>query len=68
MGGFIYLPRAGYPDWKNEFDFNVQVDVKSAQHVLSNSNPTLIPISVTAETALRDRRCRDCVRRESWES
>lgn len=53
MGGFIYPPRAGYPDWKNEFDFNVQVDVRSAQHVLSNSNPTLIPISVTAETALR---------------
>ena len=53
MGGFIYPPRAGYPDWKNEFDFNVQVDVKSAHHVLSNSNPTLIPISVTAETALR---------------
>jgi purine nucleosidase len=53
MGGFIYPPRTGYPDWKNEFDFNVQVDVKSARHVLSNSNPTLIPISVTAETALR---------------
>jgi purine nucleosidase len=53
MGGFVYPPRAGYPDWKNEFDFNVQVDVKSAQHVLSNSNPTLIPISVTAETALK---------------
>jgi purine nucleosidase len=55
MGGFIYPPRAGYPDWKNEFDFNVQVDVKSAKLVLSNLNPTttLIPISVTAETALR---------------
>jgi purine nucleosidase len=53
MGGFIYRPRAGYPDWKNEVDFNLQVDIKSAQHVLSNSNPTLIPISVTAETALR---------------
>ena len=53
MGGFVYPPRAGYPDWKNEFDFNLQVDVKSARHVLSSSNPTLIPISVTAETALR---------------
>jgi purine nucleosidase len=52
MGGFIYPPRAGYPDWKNEFDFNVQVDVKSARHVIENSNPTLIPISMTAETAL----------------
>jgi purine nucleosidase len=53
MGGFIYQPRAGYPNWRNEFDFNVQVDVKSAQHVLKSSSPTLIPISVTAETALR---------------
>ena len=53
MGGFVYPPRSGYPDWKNEFDFNVQVDVRSAKHVLENSNPTLVPISVTAETALR---------------
>ncbi len=53
MGGFIYPLRPGYPNWKNEFDFNVQVDIKSARHVLGNSSPTLIPISVTAETALR---------------
>ncbi|MGH9760359.1 MAG: nucleoside hydrolase, partial [Blastocatellia bacterium] len=53
MGGFVYPPRRGYPDWKNEFDFNVQVDVRSAKHVLENSSPTLVPISVTAETALR---------------
>ncbi len=53
MGGFVYPLRAGYPDWKNEFDFNVQIDVKSSKHVLTNSNPTLIPMSVTAETALR---------------
>jgi inosine-uridine nucleoside N-ribohydrolase len=53
MGGFIYPLRPGYPNWKNEFDFNLQVDVKSARHVLGNSSPTLVPISVTAETALR---------------
>jgi purine nucleosidase len=53
MGGFIYPLRPGYPNWKNEFDFNVQVDIKSAKHVLGNSSPTLVPISVTAETALR---------------
>ena len=34
-------------------DWNIQVDVKSAKHVIENSNPTLIPLSVTVETALR---------------
>ncbi len=34
-------------------DWNIQVDVKSAKHVLENSNPTLIPLTVSVETALR---------------
>ena len=34
-------------------DWNIQVDVKSAKHVIENSSPTLIPLSVTVETALR---------------
>jgi inosine-uridine nucleoside N-ribohydrolase len=34
-------------------DWNIQVDVKSAKHVIEHSNPTLIPLSVTVETALR---------------
>jgi purine nucleosidase len=53
MGGYIYPTRPGYPDWKNDYDFNVQVDIRSARHVLQHSNPTLVPLSVTAETALR---------------
>ncbi len=53
MGGYVYPPRSGFPAWTNAFDFNVQVDVRSARHVLQNSSPTLIPLSVTAETALR---------------
>jgi inosine-uridine nucleoside N-ribohydrolase len=53
MGGFIYSIRAGYPQWGNEMDWNVQVDVQSAKHVLEHSIPTLIPLSVTVETALR---------------
>ncbi|MCC6458707.1 MAG: nucleoside hydrolase [Caldilineaceae bacterium] len=53
MGGYIYPPRPGFPQWRNQDDFNIQVDVRSAKHVLQNSNPTLIPLSVTAETALR---------------
>ena len=53
MGGYVYPVRQGFPDWKNDFDFNVQVDVNSAKHVLQGSNPTLVPLSVTAETSLR---------------
>lgn len=53
MGGFIYPIRAGFPQWGNEMDWNVQVDVRSAKHVLEHSNPTLIPLSMTVETALR---------------
>ena len=34
-------------------DWNIQVDVKSAKYVLDHSNPTLIPLTVTVETALR---------------
>ena len=53
MGGYIYPVRQGYPQWGNEDDFNVQVDIRSAKHVIEHSNPTLIPLSVTAETYLR---------------
>ena len=53
MGGYIYPTRSGYPNWGNDMDWNIQVDVKSAKHVIENSNPTLIPLSVTVETALR---------------
>lgn len=53
MGGYISPPRHGFPRWTNEMDFNIQVDIRSAKHVIEHSNPTLIPLSVTAETALR---------------
>jgi purine nucleosidase len=53
MGGYVYPVRPGFPDWKNEFDFNIQADIKSAKHVLENSYPTLVTISATGETALR---------------
>ena len=53
MGGYIYPIRSGFPPWGNEMDWNIQVDVKSAKHVIEHSNPTLIPLSVTVETALR---------------
>src|SRR5215510_5039425 len=53
MGGYIYPPRPGFPQWEHTNDFNVQVDVQSAQFVITNSNPTFVPLTVTVETALR---------------
>ncbi len=53
MGGYVFPPRAGYPAWGNDFDWNVQNDIGSAQIVIERSNPTLVPLTVTVETALR---------------
>jgi purine nucleosidase len=53
MGGYVFPPREGYPAWGNDMDWNVQNDIGSAQIVIERSNPTLVPLSVTVETALR---------------
>jgi len=53
MGGHIYPIREGFPNWGNDSDWNIQVDVKSAKYVIEHSNPTLVPLTVTVETALR---------------
>jgi purine nucleosidase len=53
MGGYIYPTRPGFPNWGNDMDWNIQVDVYSAKYVMEHSNPTLIPLTVTVETALR---------------
>ncbi|HEX9028104.1 MAG TPA: nucleoside hydrolase [Anaerolineales bacterium] len=53
MGGYLEPPRAGFPKWGNEMDFNIQVDIQSAKHVIENSRPTLVPLSVTVETSFR---------------
>ena len=53
MGGFVFPVRPGFPQWGNEMDWNIQVDVRSAKHVIEHSKPILIPLSVTVETALR---------------
>lgn len=55
MGGYAYPPREGYPPWRDEDDFNMQVDARSALRVVESSDPTFVPISVTVETALRRR-------------
>ncbi len=53
MGGYVFPPREGFPPWGNDMDWNIQVDVQSAYLVLQCSAPTLVPLSVTVETALR---------------
>ena len=54
MGGFLYPARAGFPQWGNEMDFNVQADVRSAQYAITHGGQvTLVPLTMTVETALR---------------
>jgi inosine-uridine nucleoside N-ribohydrolase len=53
MGGYVFPIRAGFPQWTHEFDWNFQVDIASAQVVLRSSAPTVIPMTITVETALR---------------
>ena len=53
MGGYVFPPRPGFPPWGCNMDWNVQVDVSSASLVIERSTPTLVPLSVTVETALR---------------
>jgi inosine-uridine nucleoside N-ribohydrolase len=53
MGGYVYDIPAGFPAWKNNYDWNIQLDVRSALYVLEHANPTLIPLTLTCQTALR---------------
>lgn len=53
MGGFVFPPREGFPAWTGDMDWNLQVEAPSALLVIEQSNPTLVPVSVTLETALR---------------
>ena len=53
MGGFVFPPQKGFPQWGRERDYNIQVDPESAHLVLKHANPILVPLSVTLETALR---------------
>jgi inosine-uridine nucleoside N-ribohydrolase len=52
MGGYVYPVREGFPAWENKDDFNLQVDARSARLVLERASPTLVPLSITVETAL----------------
>jgi inosine-uridine nucleoside N-ribohydrolase len=53
MGGYIFPPRDGFPQWDYTMDWNMQIDAQSALFVLERANPLLVPMTVTIETWLR---------------
>ena len=53
MGGWIHGPRPGFSQWTNADDYNIQLDTASAKFVLERSNPLLVPLEATSQTALR---------------
>lgn len=53
MGGYVYNIPPGYPQWNNDYDYNIQVDMHSAKYVMEHANPTLIPLTISCQTALR---------------
>ncbi len=53
MGGYIRPVPPGFPAWDHRTDWNSQYDVDAARYVLERLRPTLIPLEVTAQTALR---------------
>ena len=53
MGGAVRPVPAGFPQWGAEEDYNVQLDAPAARTVLESSYPTVVPLEVTVQTALR---------------
>lgn len=53
MGGYVFPPKEGFPQWDYKIDFNAQIDVQSAHYVIDHSNPTFVQLAVSVETSLR---------------
>jgi inosine-uridine nucleoside N-ribohydrolase len=56
MAGSVQPMPTGFPAWDFTMDFNTQADALAARHVLESAEPsqiTIVPIEVTAQTALR---------------
>lgn len=53
MGGYVDDIPAGYPQFSRQDDWNMQLDVKATQYVFEHANPTLVPLTLTAQTAFR---------------
>jgi inosine-uridine nucleoside N-ribohydrolase len=53
MGGHPFPAPQGFPDRGGETDYNIQADARSGYLVLEHSSPTLVPLPITVQTALR---------------
>jgi len=53
MGGYVDDIPNGYPQFSRQDDWNMQLDVKATQYVFEHANPTLVPLTLTAQTAFR---------------
>lgn len=53
MGGHVRPIPPGFPSWHNRDDWNVQEDADAARHVFERLRPTVVPMDVTVQTALR---------------
>jgi purine nucleosidase len=53
MGGYTHPIREGLPQWDNTMDYNIQLDVRSANHVIEHSDPLVVPLGITVQTAIR---------------
>ncbi len=53
MGGYVYDIPVGYPQFSRQDDWNMQLDVKATQYIFDHANPTLVPLTLTAQTAFR---------------
>ena len=53
MAGYVDEIPPGYPAWKKHDDWNIQTEVASAEYVFAHATPTLIPLTVSTQTALR---------------
>ena len=53
MGFHVHPVPAGFPRWEIDTDYNVQMDVAAARHLLFAHAPTVIPLELTAQTSVR---------------
>lgn len=52
MGGHVYDIPAGFPQWGNNDDWNIQLDVASSSYLFEHASPMMTPLTVTAQTYL----------------
>jgi len=53
MGGYVQSIPRGFPQWDLDDDYNVQCDVAAARFVFEHLTPTIVPIELTVQTAVR---------------